>query len=478
MFLNAGKRGGNRGTPASQTEFTPTNPNPNQLWENALTHPLAAQTLRKVTLRLIPFLFILYVGAFLDRVNVSVAKLTMVKDLHYSDTVFNTGAGIFFVGYFFFEVPSNLIMARMGARVWIARIMLSWGIISSLMMFAHSPFSFYSLRFLLGVAEAGFFPGMIYYLTNWYPAHERARAISRFMLAIPIAYMIGNPLGGLFLHLDGLNGWRGWQWLFLLEGIPSVVLGIVTLFYLTDSPDKAHWLEPEEKTFLIDTLIKERQRKEERHSLTWLQALGNPRVMMLCLLYFSIVVGGYGMSMNLPDIVNGLVGSRKELTFWVASIPYACGAVAMILVSLNSDRTHERRFHVAMPAFIGAIGITLTALSKNPIPSLIGLCLANIGQTSTLAPFWALSTSFLGGLAAAGAIAFINSVGNLGGYFGPLLMGKIKDRTHSYEIALLILAGILALAGVLAILAHHDPSLERIPTEEEEEGILADSVIG
>jgi ACS family tartrate transporter-like MFS transporter len=430
-----------------------------------LSTPDPSVVLGKVTRRIIPFLFILYVGAFLDRVNVSVAKLTMMKDLGYTETIYGTGAGIFFIGYFLFEVPSNLILAKTGARVWIARIMITWGIISSLMMFAKTPAMFNTLRFLLGVAEAGFFPGMIYYLTNWYPAVERARAISRFMMAIPIAYMIGNPIGGALLGLDGVANLRGWQWLFLLEGIPSIILGIITIFYLTDSPAKANWLSADEKASLITRLEAENRRKEERHSMTLLQAFSNPRVLMLNAIYFCIVVGGYGLALNLPSIVKTLAGQSNFISSLISAIPYTCAAVGMILVGKSSDRTKERRWHVAIPCFVGAIGMAMAALLHDPIPGLIGLCLAAFGQSSTLAPFWAMTTSFLSGTAAAGSIALINSVGNLGGYFGPQVMGRIKDETKSFTAALLLLGGILALAGILSICAHHDPSLEAEPDE-------------
>jgi ACS family tartrate transporter-like MFS transporter len=355
----------------------------------------------------------------------------------------------------------------MGARVWIARIMITWGIISSAMMFTTSPAVFYVLRFFLGVAEAGFFPGMVFYLTNWFPAVQRARAISRFMMAIPIAGVIGNPLGGLLLGLNGKAGLAGWQWLFLLEGIPSILLGFVTLFYLTDRPDQAKWLYRHESEYLIERLRKEHEIKQERHSLNLLQAFCNPRVLLLCLLYFCIVVGGYGLTLNLPSIVASLGKQSSAATGLISAIPNICAAIAMIVVGLHSDRTRERRWHVAGSCFVGAIGLTMTALLHDPIPGLIGLCLASLGQASTLAPFWALTTSFLSGVAAAGGIAFINSVGNLGGYIGPMIMGKIKDQTGSFSVALLTLSGILAVAGILSILVRHDPTLEH-PSEEVE----------
>ncbi len=428
---------------------------------------LEERVIRKITLRLIPFLFILYVGAYLDRVNVGMAKLTMMKDLHFSESIYGFGAGIFFLGYFIFEVPSNLILAKMGARVWIARIMITWGLISAAMMFTTSPNTFYFLRFLLGVAEAGFFPGMVFYLTNWFPAVQRARAISRFMVAIPISGVIGNPLSGLLLGLNGKANLTGWQWLFLLEGMPSILLGFVTLLYLTDRPDQAKWLTSDESEYLIERLRKEHEKKEERHSLGLLQAFTNPRVLLLCLLYFCIVVTGYGLTMNLPSIVQALGKSSALTTGLLSAIPNICAAIAMILIGSHSDRTHERRWHVAVSCFIGAVGLAMTAVLHDPIPGLIGVCVASLGQASTLAPFWALTTSFLSGMAAAGGIAFINSVGNLGGQAGPWLMGFIKDRTGSFTGALLTFSGFLIVAGILSILVHHDPALEH-PSEEME----------
>jgi D-galactonate transporter len=423
-------------------------------------HALERQIIGKVTRRLIPFLFVLYVFAYLDRVNVGMAALTMKADLGFSERVYGFGAGIFFIGYFIFEVPSNLILARMGARVWIARIMITWGVISSAMLWTTTPSVFYTLRFLLGAAEAGFFPGIIYYLTNWFPAVQRARAVSRFMMAIQIAGILGGPLGGVLLGLDGLGGLRGWQWLFLLEGLPSVLLGFATLLYLTDSPEQASWLAPAERAYLIERLRAERATTSHSH-LGLLQALAHPRVLVLSALYFCLTVGGYGLTMNLPVIIKSLGALSNLQAGLITAVPYVCAAISMLLVGIHSDRTQERRWHVAVMALVSAAGLAMTALLHDPVLRLAGMAFATLGQASTLAPFWALGTTFLTGTAAAGAIAFINSVGNLGGFAGPFLMGWIKDATGSFTAALLALSALVGSAAVLAASIRPERAPER-----------------
>jgi MFS transporter, ACS family, tartrate transporter len=417
--------------------------------------------LGKVTRRLIPFLFLLYIFNYLDRVNVSIAALTMKPDLRFSDAVYGLGAGIFFLGYFLFEVPSNLILERVGARIWMARIMLTWGLISSGMMFVKSPVSFYTLRFLLGVAEAGFFPGMILYLSYWFPATVRARAVSRFMTAVPLASVLGGPLSGALLKLNGVAGLKGWQWLFLAEGMPSVVLGLVTLLYLTDRPGQATWLLPAEREWLTERLRREQAHRDKHFHFTLWQAFAQPRILLLCAIYFTITFCGYGFNFWLPLILKSRSGWSDMMISTVGMTPSLVGAIGMLIAGAHSDRTGERRCYLACAAGVAALGFVVSGWAHSPGLTLAAFSLAALGQLSMLGPFWALSTSTMSGVAAAGAIAFINSVGNLGGFVGPYLMGSFKGSTGSFAAGLYTLAGALLLGGLLSLVVRHDPALDR-----------------
>jgi len=408
---------------------------------------LGRATLKKVGWRLLPFLLLLYVVAWIDRVNISVAALQMRPDLGLSATVFGFGAGIFFAGYALFEVPSNLILARVGARFWIARIMVTWGILSILMMFVSGPVSFYVLRFLLGVAEAGFLPGIIYYLGNWFPAAERARAVSWFMLAIPLASVVGQPLSGLLLELDGWHGLKGWQWLFLLEGIPAVVLGFVVLAHLTDSPEKAGWLAPAERAWLTQRMRGEDRAAQERHGVGLRAALTHPTVWLLALILFACQTGNYGLQFWIPQIVQGLSGYSNLTTSMIAALPYAAAAVAMIVIARSSDRMGERLFHIAIPSAIAAVGFMAGAYFTALLPAMIALTIASMGDLGTRGPFWSLPTRFLTGSAAAGGIALINTCASIGGFVGPYAVGFLRDRTESDAAGLLFLGMLLLLAA-------------------------------
>jgi len=415
----------------------------------------------KVRRRLIPFMFLLYVVNYLDRVNVGFAALQMNRDLGFSPEVYGFGAGIFFWGYLLFEVPSNLLMERVGARLWIARIMLGWGVVSACMMFVKSATAFYILRFTLGVAEAGFFPGMILYLTYWFPASERAKAIAQFMTATAIAGVIGGPLSGSLLAIDGWRGLAGWQWLFLVEGIPSVILGFVVLAYLTDRPEQAHWLTGDERQWLVARMAEDRaSRAGGNHQATLLAALGNPRVWLFALLYFTIIVGFYGISFWLPQILKNLSGLRDFEIGFIAAIPYVAAAVVMVVVGASSDRTGERRKHVAFSALLGSVALALSATTTQPVIALFTLSLAAAGIWGALGPFWALPTAFLSGTAAAGGIALINSIGNLGGFLGPSMIGWVRQQTGSFTVALLVLA-ISPLVACFLALSLQPPQNER-----------------
>ncbi len=422
-------------------------------------------TLAKVSRHLIPFMFVLYVVAFLDRVNVGFAALQMNEDLGFSEVVYGLGAGIFFIGYFLFEVPSNLILERIGARVWIARIMITWGIVSMAMFLVQGPVSFYILRFLLGVAEAGFFPGMILYLTYWFPARERARAVALFMTAVPIAGVIGSPLSGALLTLDGLAGLAGWQILFLAEGLPAVILGFVVLFYLANGPNDARWLEPEERRWLRAALERENRIKANHGRYTTRQALTNGKVWLLCAIYFGVVTSLYGISLWLPLIIENFSGFGEFAIGLLGAIPYAAAAVGMVAFARHSDATGERRWHVAVAAFIGAAGLVLTGLVGTvSVLQMAALTLASLGIYSTLATFWSLPTAFLSGTAAAAGIALINSFGNLGGFVGPYVVGYLSDTTGTFYTGLLLLATLLLIAGLLTLAVRHERILEEAPS--------------
>jgi ACS family tartrate transporter-like MFS transporter len=416
---------------------------------------LRRATLTKVGWRLLPFLLLLYVVAWLDRVNIGFAALQMNADLGFSAAVYGFGAGVFFIGYALFEVPSNLILVRVGARLWIARIMITWGILSVAMMFVSGPLSFYALRFLLGVAEAGFLPGIIYYLGNWYPAADRARAVSWFMLAIPLSTVIGAPLSGVLLELDGWHGLEGWQWLFLLEGIPAVVLGFVVLGYLTDRPEQAEWLEPSERRWLAERVASEQRAAHARHGVGLKAAFVHPTVWLLGLILFACQCGSYGLTLWIPQIVQGFSGFSDLTVSMISALPYVAAAVGMIAIETSSDRTGERFLHIAIPSAIGALGFLASAYFTSPLPGMIALTIAAVGDLGTRGPFWALPTRFLTGSAAAAGIALINTMASLGGFVGPYAVGVVRDVTGSFAGGLVFLAALLLLAaGAAAVLRH------------------------
>lgn len=419
---------------------------------------IETSTIRAISWRLIPFLVLAYFFSYLDRVNLGFAALTMNADLKFSPLVYAWGAGIFFIGYFIFEVPSNLALEKFGASRWIARIMVTWGIISALMATVSGEMSFYVLRFLLGVAEAGFFPGIILYLTYWYPAEYRARFLAAFAIAVPVSTVIGAPISGLLLGLDGTMGLRGWQWLFIIEGVPSVLLGIVTWFYLTDRPEKADWLSPEQKAWLSGRLQAEVATKAARH-LTLGEALTSPKVIMLSLIYFGFVGALYGMQFWLPQIVKAF-GLTNAQTGFVTAIPYLFGTIAMILWARHSDATRERVAHVGGPLLLTALALAVSSYMTDPALTMIVLTVAAIGVFGTFAVFWTLPTAWLSGTAAAGGIALINSIGNLADFGGPYLIGWVKDATGSTSTGLLVLSLLPLAAGLLVFLGGHETKTE------------------
>ncbi len=416
-------------------------------------HVLSSQedaTYLKVTWRLIPLLLICYIVAYLDRVNVGFAKLQMAGELGFSDAVYGLGAGMFFIGYFFFEVPSNIILHRVGARTWIARIMVTWGVISGGMMFIQTETQFYVMRFLLGVAEAGFFPGIILYLTYWYPAARRGRIISLFMTGIPLAGVIGGPLSGWIMKTwDQYQGLQGWQWMFFLEAIPAVVFGLIVYFYLDDRVSNAKWLTAEERDLLSRRIAEDDVHKEE---MPVLQVLKNKRVWVMSAIYFSMAMSLYGVSFWLPTLIKGM-GVSDNLTIGLLSaIPWLAGAVAMLLFGRSADRYKERRWHVVVPMLMASSGLVLSVLlASNVYYSFIALIWACMGIVSAIPLFWSLPTSFLGGAAAAAGIAAINSIANLAGFVAPYVVGWLKQITESTDSGMYMLAGVLVVGALITL---------------------------
>jgi len=395
-------------------------------------------------------MILLYFVAFLDRINIGIAALTMNKDLAISAAAFGNAAGIFFLGYFLFEVPSNIMLEKVGARRWIARIMVTWGL----------SLCGYDLRaLLLGAAEAGFFPGMILYLTYWFPASTRAKITGAFLVAIPLSSVLGAPVSSAILDLEGF-GLRGWQWLFLIEGIPAILLGFVVLKYLTDKPADAEWLSPSERQIVSDRIAAEAAHGGEKHSLA--AGLVSLKVWLFGLIYFGIVIGVYGMSLWLPQIVKGFGELSNQQVGLITAIPHAFGAGAMVIWGRHSDKAGERVWHMALAAFAGAGGLVASAfLASAPIVALSAMTFAAIGIYSALPVFWTLPTAILRGTAAAGGIALINSLGNLSGYLGPSMVGYLKDQTGSFQSGLIMLGGFLAMAGLLVFAVTRNRAPER-----------------
>jgi ACS family tartrate transporter-like MFS transporter len=414
----------------------------------------------KVTRRLVPFLMLLYIVAWFDRINVGFAALQMNRDLGFSASVFGFGAGVFFIGYALFEVPSNLLLARVGARRWIARIMVSWGLVSVAMMFVRGPLSFYTLRFVLGVAEAGFLPGVIYYLAQWFPRAQRARAISWFMIGIPLSTVLGAPLAGLLLQLNGWYGLSGWQWLYLVEGLPAVLLGFVVWYRLPDTPLQARWLSSREQTALMTAIEAENDGVAARHVLSVRQVLLHPTVWLLGFVLFACQCGSYGLTLWIPQIVKGLSGQSDLMVGLLSALPYIAAAIGMVLLGVSSDRSGERFWHVALPSLLGAAGFAASAFLHTPLPGLLALTVAAVGDLGSRGPFWALPPRFLTGSALAAGIALINTMGAVGGFVGPYAVGLVKDFTGSFTGGLLLLSALLVVSAVATLALRRSAVLE------------------
>jgi len=410
------------------------------------------RTIARVSWRLLPLVAVAYCVAYIDRTNIAVAALTMNKDLGLSAYIYGWGAGIFFFSYFLFEIPSNLILERAGARLWIARIMITWGIVSGLTAFVTGPTSFLVVRFLLGAAEAGFFPGMILYFTYWFPSEYRGRVISTLFIAQPVANALASIVSGAILEMDGVLGLKGWQWIFIVEALPAVLLAFVVLKVMTDRPELATWLAPEEKNWLQARLGEESRRIESAGRLTLRRALCDTRVLALSMMYFMSVTANYGIVFFMPQIVKG-IGLSNTMTAFVSSVPYIIGTIGLIVWGWSSDRNRERRWHLIVASSLAAAGLVFAGWSGSSYWALLGMSAATIGIYGSRASFWPMPSIFLTGTAAAGAIALINATGNLGGYVGPFIVGWIKDSTGSFESGLYFLAACSLACAVITFFA-------------------------
>jgi len=417
--------------------------------------PFERAVYHRVTLRLLPYLFVCYILAYIDRVNVGFAKLQMQQDLGMSEAVYGLGAGIFFIGYFLFEVPANLMMQRVGARRWIGPIMMIWGVLSALTMLVKTSGAFYLIRFVLGIVESGFFPGVILYLTFWYTETYRARMVALFMSAIPISGVIAGPISGwIMARMSGVGDLRAWQWLFLIEGVPACLAGLVALFFLTDSPATAKWLRAEERELLLNRLKAEHALKAQsgdtHHNL--MDALRSGKVWVFGLIYFGFVMGNYALGFWLPQVIKDTMTSNPLAIGWLSVIPWGAGAIAMIVAGRHSDSTGERRLHIAVPGIVGAAAFAASAIPGiSGMVGLTALTLATIGIMCAFSTFWALPTPILSGAAASAGIAWINSIGNLSGYVGPYIIGAIRDATHSMLPALMLLSASALFSSILTL---------------------------
>ncbi len=413
-------------------------------------------TMRKVYLRILPFAILTYFFCYLDRINVGFAALTMNKDIGLDPAIFGMAAGAFFWGYVLFEVPSNLILEKVGARIWIARIMITWGIVSGATALAVGPYSFMTIRFLLGLAEAGLFPGFVLYFTYWFPDRHRARINSGFTLALPIAVASGAPISTALLGLDGLWGLRGWQCLYIFEAIPTVLIGIAVFFYMTDRPSEARWLDAEEREWLASRMAHERRQIEAHHGLGILRSFFDPKVVLLSLNYIGIVTASLGMLLFLPQIIKEL-GVTNMQVGWLTMIPYICGAISMVFCGWLSDRIGDRRWSLFTTCVISTLGLVVAGLTIGTWWSLAGITIAAVGFYGTKGPFWSMPTMFLTGAAAATGIAWINSLGNLGGFFGPSLVGWAKNLTGSFAGGLYALALCALVSAAISLFWLHIP---------------------
>jgi MFS family permease len=425
--------------------------------------PIERETIKRVVWRLMPLLMLGYFCAYLDRSNVGMAATTMVGDLHFTNAVFGFGAGLFFLGYFVAEIPSNLILNKIGARIWIARILITWGIVAGLTGFVWDEWSFYGNRILLGIAEAGYYPGIVLYLTWWFPSYYRTRMMGIFQSASVISLFIGPPVGGFLLLLNGFLGLHGWQWLYIMEGLPPIIMCFVVYTLLTDRPQHATWLTDEQRTWLVERLASEMAQREAVHKYGLMETFGNKKMWLLTVTYFTQNVTGYGLVFFLPLIVKGIGVSTAWIGF-VSALPYLCAFVGMIAWGYHSDLTGDRLWHVIIALLTCSFGLAAGTLfgTDYPVISMILLCIAATGQMSIAPVFWSIPSAMLTGAAAAGGLAMINAVGNLGGWLGPTVYGLVKDATGSTNLGLLCLSVATVIGAITLYLAGHDKRLERM----------------
>lgn len=425
------------------------------------TDRLESAVVSRLMWRLMPFLFLLYIVAYLDRINVSFAVLQMRGQLGLSDRVYGHAAGIFFAGYFFFQLPSNLVLEKVGVRRWISGLMVLWGVISCLMIFIRGPVSFYSMRFLLGAAEAGFFPGIILYMKRWFPARARARAVAWFMTANPLAGVVGSPISGALLNLHGA-GLSGWQWMFLIEGMPAILLGAVVFFTLENNPHDAHWLKDEDRSWLLETLAQEREAEAQVPQSGYWSVVFNGRIWLLSMVYFGLSTTMYGLTLWLPSVIRALSGLSYFLTGLVAILPFLVTVIVMVGVGVSSDRSGERRWHTAISAFVATAALVLAAYGNSTAVVVCGLGLGMAFAEGIAGPFWAMATSSMAGMSAAAGIAMINSLANLGGYFGPDIIGFFRSANGGFRGGLLAIAVTVATSGCVALIVGR-PGVNRRP---------------
>jgi ACS family tartrate transporter-like MFS transporter len=433
---------------------------------------LEKSAMRKIYVRLLPFAILSYVLAYIDRINVSFAGLTMRGDLDMSATAFGFAVGTFYWGYFIFEVPSNVILEKVGARIWIARIMVTWGMLAGLTAAVTGSTSFAIVRFLLGAAEAGFFPGLVLYFTYWFPSRHHARIVSSFLIGLPIAVAAGAPISTTLLGLDGMFGLRGWQIMYIAEAVPTVVIGIVTLFVLTDRPEQAKFLTADERSWLATKLASERKAKEDLRTFTLWQALYNPKVLLLALNYLGIVTASLGMLIFIPQIIKSLGNYDNMTVGWLTMIPYVCGGIGMVVWGRISDRMNERRWNLLAACVVSTLGLVMAGMTMGTWWALVGMSIAAIGFYGSKGPFFAMPPIFLSGTALAGGIAWINSIGNLGGFFGPLYVGVMKDATGSFAGGLYGLALLGLIASFVCAFFLHIPN-HAVPAAAPTTGALA-----
>jgi ACS family tartrate transporter-like MFS transporter len=419
----------------------------------AARSPGEVAALRKASRRLLPFLFCLYVSAYLDRVNVGFAALQMKPALRFSDSVYGIGSGMFFVGYLFFQVPSNLALVKIGARRWLSALMILWGFISAGTLLVHSPGSFYAFRFFLGAAEAGFFPGVILYLTYWFPASARARSVALFMMAGPVSGIIGGPISGALLSLHGSARLAGWQWLFLVEGVPAIILGIIVRFYLAEKPEDAAWLEHDERVGLLGALEREGKRKETTGASFFASVIARRETWLLCGAYFTLTFASYGVNLWLPQVVKSFSGYTDWFVGMLSVVPYVAAVAVMGFIAAHSDKTQQPHWHYAGVSFAGAAALALSAHPHHVVLSTVLLSVTVTSIYSAFGPFWAMPRSMLSGAAAPAGIAFINSIGNMGGAFGPSVVGLVKEHTGGFGAGTAVIAVMFFLGGVMALLA-------------------------